>query len=129
MEQKEAKVVLTIDYGTKKIGVCISETMTGHSKALPVVENNKNIFDEFDKIIADWLPNLCLIGVPSKASDEFLKSIKKFITEFEGKYRIKIVEAEEDFTSQAVANKKENEDFDSKSAELIFEGWFNQNYG
>ena len=82
MEQKEAKVVLTIDYGTKKIGVCISETMTGHSKALPVVENNKNIFDDFDKIIADWLPNLCLIGVPSKASDEFLKSIKKFITEF-----------------------------------------------
>ena len=80
MEQKEAKVVLTIDYGTKKIGVCISETMTGHSKALPVVENNKNIFDDFDKIIADWLPNLCLIGVPSKASDEFLKSIKKFIT-------------------------------------------------
>ena len=35
MEQKEAKVVLTIDYGTKKIGVCISETLTGHSKALP----------------------------------------------------------------------------------------------
>ena len=93
--------------------------MTGHSKALPVVENNKNIFDDFDKIIADWLPNLCLIGVPSKASDEFLKSIKTFIAEFEGKYRIKIVEAEEDFTSQAVANKKENEDFDSKSAELI----------
>ena len=60
---------------------------------------------------------------------QFLKSIKKFITEFEGKYRIKIVDAEEDFTSQAVANKKENEDFDSKSAELIFEGWFNQNYG
>ena len=129
MEQKEAKVVLTIDYGTKKIGVCISETMTGHSKALPVVANNKNIFDDFDKIISDWLPNICLIGVPSKASDEFLKSIKKFITEFEDKYRIKIVEAEEDFTSQAVANKKENEDFDSKSAELIFEGWFNQNYG
>ena len=75
MQQKEAKVVLTIDYGTKKIGVCISETMTGHSKALPVVANNKNIFDDFDKIIADWLPNLCLIGVPSKASDEFLKSI------------------------------------------------------
>ena len=60
---------------------------------------------------------------------EYLKSIKKFITEFEDKYRIKIVEAEEDFTSQAVANKKDNEDFDSKSAELIFEGWFSQNYG
>ena len=24
---------------------------------------------------------------------------------------------------------KENEDFDSKSAQLIFEGWYNQNYG
>ena len=54
---------------------------------------------------------------------------KKFIKEFEEKYRIKIIEAEEDFTSQAVADKKENEDFDSKSAELIFEGWYNQNYG
>ena len=129
MEGKEAKVVLTIDYGTKKIGVCISETLTGHSKALPVVANNQNIFDTFDKIIEDWLPNICVIGVPSKASDEFLKTIKKFIKEFEEKYRIKIIEAEEDFTSQAVADKKENEDFDSKSAELIFEGWYNQNYG
>ena len=129
MEGKEAKVVLTIDYGTKKIGVCISETLTGHSKALPVVANNQNIFDTFDKIIVDWLPNICVIGVPSKASDEFLKTIKKFIKEFEEKYRIKIIEAEEDFTSQAVADKKENEDFDSKSAELIFEGWYNQNYG
>ena len=129
MEGKEAKVVLTIDYGTKKIGVCISETLTGHSKALPVVANNQNMFDTFDKIITDWLPNICVIGVPSKASDEFLKTIKKFIKEFEEKYRIKIIEAEEDFTSQAVADKKENEDFDSKSAELIFEGWYNQNYG
>ena len=96
---------------------------------MPVVANNQNIFDTFDKIIADWLPNICVIGVPSKASDEFLKTIKKFIKEFEEKYRIKIIEAEEDFTSQAVADKKENEDFDSKSAELIFEGWYNQNYG
>ena len=46
---KQAKVVLSLDYGTKNIGVCIAETYTGQTKPLPVITNNKSVFENLNK--------------------------------------------------------------------------------
>ena len=41
---KQANVVLSLDFGTKKIGVCIAETYTGQSSPLPVLKNDEHLF-------------------------------------------------------------------------------------
>ena len=123
---KQANVVLSLDFGTKKIGVCIAETYTGQSSPLPVLKNDEHLFDNLDKIINEWLPNFCIIGKPKKMKESFKEAYKKFFQNFKVRYKISISEVNEDFTSQAVSKEDKKQEYDSYSAALIFEEWFNQ---
>lgn len=127
--RKDAKVVLSLDYGTKKIGICIAETYTGQTKPLPIVKNDKSLHKSLDTLVEEWKPNLLLIGVPPKMTEEFklgLSQLKEFCL---NKYSLKAVDVNEDFTSQSLEKSKKNDMKDSFSAELIFQDWFNNNYG
>ena len=126
---KQANVVLSLDFGTKKIGVCIAETYTGQSSPLPVLKNDEHLFDNLDKIINEWLPNLCIIGKPEEMKENFEEAHRNFFKTFKERYEISISEVNEDFTSQAVSKEDKKQEYDSYSAALIFEEWFNQNNG
>ena len=123
---KQANVVLSLDFGTKKIGVCIAETYTGQSSPLPVLKNDEHLFDNLNKIINEWLPNFCIIGKPREMKEDFKKAYESFYKAFKERYEINIAEVSEDFTSQAVSKDNKKQDYDSYSAALIFEEWFNQ---
>ena len=126
---KQAKVVLSLDFGTKKIGVCIAETYMGQSSPLPVLKNDEHLFDNLDDMINEWLPNFCIIGKPKEMKENFKEAYKDFFKVFKERYEISIEEVNEDFTSQAVNKEDKKQEYDSYSAALIFEEWFNQNNG
>lgn len=127
--RKEAKVVLSLDYGTKKIGICIAETFTGQTKPLPIIKNDKSLYDSLDALMEEWKPNLLLIGKPSKMSEDFYLGLTKLKEFFFNKHNLEPVEVNEDFTSQSLNISKKKDMKDSFSAELIFQDWFNDNYG
>ncbi len=122
---KQANVVISLDFGTKKIGVCIAETYTGQSSPLPVLKNDDYLFNNLDNVINEWLPNFCIIGKPREMKEDFKEAYRNFYKSFEDRYKISITEVNEDFTSQAVSKEKKKQDYDSYSATLIFEEWFN----
>ena len=126
---KQANVVLSLDFGTKKMGLCVAETHTGQSSPLPVLKNDEHLFDNLDKAINEWLPNFCIIGKPKEMKENFKEAYIDFLKVFKKRYEIKIEEVNEDFTSQAVSKEDKKQEYDSYSAALIFEEWFNQNNG
>ena len=64
---KEANVVLSLDFGTKKIGVCIvQKPIRDKAPPLPVLKNDEHLFDNLDEVINEWLPNFCIIGKPKE---------------------------------------------------------------
>ena len=121
--------MLTLDFGTKKIGACIAETHTGQSSPLPVLKNDDHLFDNLDEVIKEWLPNFCIIGKPKEMKENFKEAYKDFFKVFKERYEISIEEVNEDFTSQGVNKEDKKQEYDSYSAALIFEEWFNQNNG
>ena len=122
---KEAKVVLSLDYGTKNIGICIAETYTGQTKPLPVIKNNGSFHDVLDKLVREWRPNIVLIGVPHKMSSEFNDGLNEAKSYIINEHKIKVIEVNEAFTTQGLGKDKKNHMKDSYSAELIFQDWFN----
>ena len=126
---KQANVVLSLDFGTKKIGACIAETYTGQSSPLPVLKNDEHLFNNLDDMINEWLPNFCIIGKPKEMKENFKEAYKDFFKVFKARYEISIEEVNEDFTSQGVNKEDKKQEYDSYSAALIFEEWFNQNNG
>ena len=127
--RKDAKVVLSLDYGTKKIGICIAETYTGQTKPLPIVKNDKSLHKSLDALVEEWNPNLLLIGMPPKMTKEFNLGLSQLKDFFSNKHNLKAVEVNEDYTSQSLDNCIKNDMYDSFFAELIFQDWFNNNYG
>ncbi len=122
---KKAEVVICFDYGTKKIGACIGETYTGACSPLKVLKNDSTLVEGIKNLVDEWNPNFILVGMPSKPSTEFEKSVSNFIETLKITFELKVLTANEDFTSAGIqANNK-----DAKSATLIFEDWFNLNYG
>ena len=126
---KQAKVVLSLDYGTKNIGICVAETYTGQTKPLPVIKNNSDLFENFNELLEDWKPNLVLIGIPPEMTEEFSDGLMRTKNYFLNELNMKVIEINEDFTSQGLDKDKKKYMKDSYSAELIFQDWFNNKYG
>ena len=127
--RKQAKVVLSLDYGTKNIGVCIAETYTGLTKPLPAITNNKTVFENLNKLLETWRPNLVLIGIPPKMSEDFRDGVTRTKNFFVKDLNMKVIEVNEDYTTQGLDNNKKKHTKDSHSAELIFQDWFNNKDG
>ena len=126
---KQAKVVLSLDYGTKNIGVCVAETYTGQTKPLPVIKNNSAVFENLKELLENWKPNLVLIGIPPKTKEDFRDGLIKTKNYFVKELNIKVIEINEDLTSQGLDKDKKRYMKDSYSAELIFQDWFNNKDG
>ena len=126
---KEAKVVLSLDYGTKNIGICVAETYTGQTKPLPAIENNSALFGKLNELLEDWKPNLVLIGIPPKMKEDFRDGLIRTKNYFVKELNMKVIEINEDFTSQGLDKDKKKYMKDSYSAELIFQDWFNNKDG
>jgi len=126
---KEAKVVLSLDYGTKNIGICVAETYTGQTKPLPAIKNNSALFGKLNELLEDWKPNLVLIGIPPKMKEDFRDGLIRTKNYFVEELNMKVIEINEDFTSQGLDKDKKKYMKDSYSAELIFQDWFNNKDG
>ena len=126
---KEAKVVLSLDYGTKNIGICIAETYTGQTKPLPVIKNNDSIYVVLDNLLNEWKPNIVIVGIPPIMTAEFNKGITKIKDYLVNDRNLNVIEVDEDFTTQGLDEDKKKFMKDSYSAELIFQDWFNNKDG
>ena len=90
-----------------------------------MIKNDSTLIEGLRNLVEEWNPNFILVGMPSKPSKEFEKGVSSFIETIKTTFELKVFTANEDFTSVGIqANNK-----DAKSATLIFEDWFNLNYG
>ena len=61
-----ARTVLSFDYGLRRIGVAVGNTLTGTAEALATVAADDGLPDwrAVDRLVADWRPAAIVAGVP-----------------------------------------------------------------
>ena len=59
-------IVLGFDYGTKRIGVAVGNSLTGSAQALDVIQNiNPNqTHQKIQELIHEWQPSCLVVGLP-----------------------------------------------------------------
>ena len=122
---KNHNMLLCFDFGVKKIGICFGETIAGSSTPLPVIKNNNDLIKNIKSYVDEWDPDAFLIGCPSKPSEEFFKQLDIFKESLRNEFKLEVIECNEDFTSQIISSEFKNEEYDSLSAQKIFESWIN----
>ena len=59
-------IVLGFDYGTKRIGVAVGNSLTGSAQVLDVIQNRKTdqSLQKIKELISEWQPNCLVVGLP-----------------------------------------------------------------
>ena len=125
--------VLAFDFGTRRIGVAVGQSLTGTSKALPVLKARDGIPDwnTLEQLVETWQPDAFVVGLPWNMDDtesELLLRARKFGNRLIGRLHRPCYGMDERLTSfeargQLLRGEAEGE-VDSLAACLILEGWF-----
>lgn len=125
--------LLGIDYGHKKIGFAVGQTVTENSQPLVIVKVNGEMWRNIDNIFEQWQPKIVVIGKPKLADGKphpLEKMIETFIIELKVRYNTAIYREDESLTSFEAAEfqQKGRQDLlDAHAAALILESWMRAN--
>ncbi|EAS63774.1 Holliday junction resolvase RuvX [Photobacterium angustum] len=140
----QSRSVLGFDYGTKSIGVAIGQELTGTATPLAALKAKDGIpnWDDIEKILKEWLPDLVVVGLPLDLEGKELESItpraKKFANRLHGRFgyqvelhdeRLSTVEAKAELFERGGYRSLSKGNIDSQSAVVILESWFERQYG
>ncbi len=135
------ELLLGIDYGRKRIGLAIGQTLTSTANPLKVLIKQNDILDQLQAIIKEWQISRIIIGLPLTMAGEE-QDISREVRNFGRKLghqsglaieycdeRLTSYEAERDFQqqrSQQTRKAKHKQQLDAEAAALILQSWFNQ---
>lgn len=90
-----SKVVLGFDFGMKYIGIATGQTITQTATPLTTIRATDGIpdWDEIAKLIADWRPNILIVGLPlNMDGTEQLLSLcaNKFANRLKHKFKLPV---------------------------------------
>lgn len=132
-------VVLGFDYGSKKIGIAVGQTLTGQASpvtTLAMVQQRPD-WDRIERLIEEWKPEALIVGLPFNMDDTPTKltdRIKRFSRQLEGRYRLPSHLIDERLTSKEARREfgpalEKSGGIDAFAAKLIIETWLNDNDG
>lgn len=134
-----SETIMAFDFGEKRIGVAIGETLLGQARPLATVAESANDrrFAAIGKLIGEWQPARLVVGMPRHIDDaehEFAARCERFARQLEGRYRLPVEFADERYSSaiaeaQMAGDKRENKArLDAEAAAIILQAWFDQRH-
>lgn len=96
--------IMAIDFGLKRIGVAIANTLTKNPEPLKTlyVDNHKEIPSELLKLIKEWQPHKLIMGIPYNTDGteaKIAKKIRVFASMLSQKSKLPLEYIDESFSS------------------------------
>ena len=120
------KTILAFDFGEKRIGVAVGNTITKTAEALKIIQekNQDENFKAIEALIQEWQPQLLVVGLPTHpdgAEHEMTLKAKRFGNQLHGRFQKEVVWVDERYTSVSVQDGN-----DALAAQLILQQYLDQ---
>jgi putative Holliday junction resolvase len=120
------RVVLGFDFGARRIGVAIGNSVTREARPLTTVNAAKVAarWDAVAALLAEWEPAQLVVGIPRHPDGtphEMTARCERFARQLEGRFRRPVARVDERYTSAVSARAV---DVDAAAAALILQQWF-----
>ena len=121
-------LVFGFDFGIKRIGIAMGNTLTGQAQPLAVVTaiDNAARFKQIGELIAQWRPARLVVGEPlhpDGAEHEMTLRCRRFANQLHGRFSLPVTLVDERYSS-AVIQAKRGEIIDAKAAAIILQQYF-----
>ena len=127
------QTLLCFDYGEKRIGVAVGQTITSTARALqtiPVI-NKKPDWDKIKILVDEWDPYKFIVGHPFTLDGNrqaMTNAAEHFGRQLEHRFKLSVELISEQLSSyEARRELKSTRGLDPTSARLILETWFSEN--
>ncbi|MFM0191669.1 Holliday junction resolvase RuvX [Paraburkholderia strydomiana] len=96
--------LLAFDYGEKRIGVAVGNSLTKSARPLVIVQNRSREFRfaEVGKLIAEWKPDALVVGLPMHPDGtphEMTQLTKRFGNQLNGRFNLPVTWIDERYSS------------------------------
>jgi putative Holliday junction resolvase len=120
--------VFGFDFGIKRIGIAVGNTLTGQAQPLAVVNaiDNAARFKQIGELIAEWAPARLVVGEPlhpDGAEHDMTLRCRRFANQLHGRFNLPVHLVDERYSS-AVIQAKRGEIIDAKAAAIILQQYF-----
>lgn len=124
--------ILAIDFGLKKVGLAIGNTLTKTSMPISTIfyKSKQELFNILEKHIIEWKPELIIIGNPlnmDQTESEMSKLAEKFSNQFSKKFNLAVELVDERLSSFEAKEFAKDGNLDAMAAKLILDSWMNNN--
>jgi len=123
---------MSFDFGTKKIGVAVGQSVTGTATPIKILMARDGIpnWQEVKALIEEWKPCHLVVGLPLNMDDsesEMSVRAEKFARRLTGRFNIPHSTIDERLSSiEARELADDQKALDAVAAKLILETWFRE---
>ena len=132
---------LGLDYGTKRIGVAVGQSLTGDARALTTISCSGGTphWSDLDELISTWQPEGLVVGAPvneDHAATPMSERSSEFGRQLSQRYNLPVHFVDERLTSHAAnaelvergaSAQQRQHQRDQIAARLILQTFFNEN--
>ena len=120
------QTVLAFDYGEKRIGVAVGNTITQTAEPLKIIQekNQEERFKAIEQLMTEWQPQLLVVGLPKHpdgAEHAMTQKAQRFGNQLHGRFRREVVWVDERYTSVSVDGGN-----DALAAQLILQQYLQE---
>jgi putative holliday junction resolvase len=121
-------IVFGFDFGIKRIGIAMGNTLTGQAQPLSVIKaiDNAARFGAIGALIEEWEPKLLVVGLPlhpDGAEHEMTLRCRRFSNQLHGRFNLPVELVDERYSS-AVIPARRGEVIDALAAAIILQQYF-----
>lgn len=136
----ESYTLLAFDYGLRRIGVAVGQSITATASPLPplLAQNGQPDWGQVERLLAEWQPRRLVVGLPLDLDDSeqtLSVAARKFANRLHGRFGLAVDFVDERLSTKAARAELfelggykalQKKSVDSRAACLILEGWFEQ---
>lgn len=137
MENKAQQILLGFDFGMKRIGVAVGQTVTQSARPLKTLKANQGVpqWEIVNKLIKTWQPDALVVGIPlnmdgteqplTQAAQTFSDALKQRynLPVYGVDERLSTKDARERIFNQGGYKALQEGEVDSVAAQLILQNW------
>jgi putative Holliday junction resolvase len=122
------EIVFGFDFGIKRIGIAMGNTLTGQAQPLTVVNaiDNATRFKTIGALIEQWRPARLVVGEPRHpdgAEHDMTLRARRFANQLHGRFDLPVELVDERYSSVVIPARR-GEIIDAKAASIILQQYF-----
>ena len=123
------QVVLGFDFGTRRIGVAVGNSVTRQARPLRVIAAGSGArWEAVAALIQEWHPTGIVVGLPRHADDAehaMTRQSQRFGRQLAGRYGLPVAFVDERYSSAVLTG---NDADDADAAAVILQQWFDEQH-